>query len=98
MNEATHNPETEAAGNTNAPCPKKTWRRRLRNLAVFVVGFLLLVLTLFDVFAWKGAAVLSVMYWHGRRVCSVEDVRYELSGDRSEIVQNLRKPFPKSSP
>lgn len=85
MNGEPQKPGTEAAGNTNAPHPKKTWRRRLRNLAVFIVGFLL-ALTLFDVLVWKGAGVQSVMYWHGRRVCSVEDVRYELSGDRSEIV------------
>lgn len=51
-----------------------SWRRRLGKLAVFVVVFLL-VLTLFDVFVFERDGGRFVMCWHGRRVCSIEDVR-----------------------
>lgn len=74
----------ETTGGTQ---PKRNWRKILRRLAIGFILFLL-AFTVFDVLVWKGAGVRSVRHWHGRREWSVHDVKYELSGDRTEIVMS----------
>lgn len=85
--ESPQEPGVSAGKNTSETRPKRNWRRFLRRLAIGFVLFLL-AFTLFDVFVWKGAGVRSVRHWHGRREWSVHDVKYELSGDRTEIVMS----------
>ena len=79
----------ETTGGTR---PKRILRKILRRLAIGFILFLL-AFTVFDVLVWKGAGVRSVRHWHGRREMSVHDVKYELSGDRTEIVICVEEQF-----